>query len=331
MSWQVASTNGIFLPQIGWHLDGRRRTDFSFVSHAHADHMARHRTVLCTPPTAQLMQKRLGGKRREIILEWGQPHVLADGTRVELHPAGHILGSAQFWAENESGRILYTGDFKLRAGFSSEGCATPRADVLIMETTFGRPRYVFPPADEVMAAITNFCREALAAGAAPILFGYSLGKAQEILRGLTGAGFEIMLHERVRRMTAVYESFGVVFPHYRALDPAAAAGCVLICPPQAGRARWLQQLEPHRTAMITGWAADRGARFRCQCDAVFPLSDHAGFDDLLAFVARVQPQLVYTVHGFAVEFARTLRARGMEAWALGRENQLELGLGAPPG
>jgi len=330
MPWQVTASNGIFLPQIGWHLDARKRTEFSFVSHAHADHMGRHRTVLCTPATAQLMQARLGGKRREIPLNFGQQHMLPGGTHVVLHSAGHILGSAQFWAENEHGRILYTGDFKLRAGLTSEGCATPRADVLIMETTFGRPHYMFPPTDEVVAGIVGFCREALAEGAVPVLFGYSLGKGQEILHALTGAGFDIMLHEQMLNMTAVYESFGILFPPYRKLDPATAAGCVLICPPQVGRARWLQELTPRRTAMVTGWAIDRGAQYRYQCDAIFPLSDHAGFDDLLTFVERVQPKLVYTVHGFAAEFAQTLRAKGVEAWALGRENQLEFGLAVPP-
>lgn len=331
MPWLVKATNGIFLPQIGWHLDARKRAEFSFVSHAHADHMGRHRTVLCTPPTARLMQTRLGGRRREIILEFGQPHLLHDGTRIELHPAGHILGSAQFLAENEHGRFLYTGDFKVRAGLTSDGCATPRADVLVMETTFGRPHYLFPPTTEVVAGLVSFCRETLAVGAVPVLLGYSLGKGQEILHALTGAGFDIMLHEQMLSLTAIYESCGVVFPKYRRLDPATATGCVVICPPQVSRARWLQELQPHRTAMVTGWAIDRGAQYRHQSDAVFPLSDHAGFDDLLWFVERVQPRLVFTVHGFAAEFAQTLRARGIEAWALGRANQLELGLAAPPG
>ena len=82
--------------------------------------------------------------------------------------------------------------------------------------------------------------------------------------------------------------------------------------------------------MITGWALDPGAIHRYRCDAAFPLSDHADFNDLLRFVELVQPRLVYTVHGFAREFATTLRARGVEAWALGAANQLEFPLPAKP-
>ena len=46
----------------------------------------------------------------------------------------------------------------------------------------------------------------------------------------------------------------------------------------------------------------------------------------MAFVAQVQPKIVYTLHGFAKEFAATLRTRGIEAWAIGQQNQLELSI-----
>ena len=57
----------------------------------------------------------------------------------------------------------------------------------------------------------------------------------------------------------------------------------------------------------------------------FPLSDHADYTDLVRYVELVQPQRVLTLHGFAAEFAQDLRDRGVDAWALSRENQLELG------
>ncbi|MGC4071756.1 MAG: ATP-dependent DNA ligase [Nibricoccus sp.] len=78
--------------------------------------------------------------------------------------------------------------------------------------------------------------------------------------------------------------------------------------------------------MITGWALDPGAIFRYQCDAAFPLSDHADYPDLLRFVELVAPKRVLTLHGFATEFARALRDRGIEAWAINQDNQLEMPL-----
>ncbi len=328
MAWDVTADKGVYLPQIGWHLDGSRPSPRSFVSHAHADHIARHQEILCTPATARLMQTRLPSSRRtEHRLPFGQREQLAPGTVVTLHPAGHILGSAQCHLEHEAhGTLLYTGDFKLRTGLAAESCTTPPADVLIMETTFGRPRYTMPPADEVFVAIIDFCRQALADAATPILFAYSLGKTQELIAGLGAAGMSMMLHPQGLKMTRIYEDLGMRLPPCREFDPDALAGQVVICPPHAPRTGLLAQIPSSRTAMISGWALDPGALYRYRCDAAFPLSDHADFPELLAFVERVQPRLVYTVHGFAGDFARTLRERGIEAWALGEDNQLDLGL-----
>lgn len=331
MAWQITAANGIHLPQIGWHLDAPFPAPRSFVSHAHADHIAAHATILCSAGTARLMRARIGGDREEIVLPFGAEHRLHDGTRVVLHPAGHIFGSAQWWCENEHGTLLYTGDFKLRPGRSAEPCATPHADTLIMETTFGRPHYVFPPTDDVLAAIVRFCQGAVSDGEVPVLFGYSLGKSQELLSSLAGAGLKVMLHPQVERVTHIYEEFGIAFPPYAAFSLPHVGGHVVICPPQAAQSSWLRRITPRRTAAITGWAMDPGAVYRYQVDATFPLSDHAGYDDLLRFVELVQPTRVLTVHGFAADFARDLRHRGVDAWALGIDNQLELPITVVPG
>lgn len=329
MAWEIRPHNGILLPQIGWWLDARSSAPRSFVSHAHADHIARHREVICSAGTARLMRARLGGRRREHVLPFGHPEPLDPASTVTLHPAGHILGSAQCLLAHEThGTLLYTGDFQLRPALAAETCAAPRADVLIMETTFGLPRYAFPPADAVLQAITDFCAEALADGATPVLYAYSLGKSQELLQGLGPARLPVMLHRQACRLTRIYEELGMSFPPYREFEAAECRGHVVICPPAWGRDAPAADVPRPRTAVITGWAVDSSVVYRYGCDAAFPLSDHADFNDLLRFVGLVQPRTVYTVHGFAQEFAQTLRARGVEAWALGADNQLELGL--PP-
>ncbi|MEX2382537.1 MAG: MBL fold metallo-hydrolase RNA specificity domain-containing protein [Opitutales bacterium] len=318
----------IVLPQIGWRLDARAASQKSFASHAHSDHVGRHERTLCSEATAQLITARMGRRPKVLSLPLEEEFEIESGCRACLYPAGHILGSAQLWVEKAGVSLLYTGDFKLRQGLSAEPCATPRADVLIMETTFGKPRYRFPPTEAVMTEIAEFCRQTLENDEIPILFTYSLGKSQEVLRGLEGAGFPIMLHSQVKKMTRLYESLGYRFPHYRSLDLKECEGHVIICPPQATRSGWLKEIKPRKTAMISGWALDPGAIYRYKCDAAFALSDHADYDDLLAFVERVRPSLVYTVHGFAREFAETLASRGIDARALGMDNQLMLpGLG----
>lgn len=306
-----------------------------FVSHAHSDHTADHAEVILTEPTRRLMRARVGGTRTEHVLPFGQsvdlrdllgrPHLPA--TTLTLLPAGHVLGSAMSLLESDDGSLLYTGDFKLRAGASSEPCETRRADTLVMETTFGRPEYVFPPTAEVLAGILRFCREAIDNDEVPVLLGYSLGKAQEILSALRDAGLPTMLTEAVARLTAVYEGLGIPFPSASSLDPARAAGHVVVAPPGGNLQALRRKLGPSRVAVLTGWAINPGCRFQYQADAAFPLSDHADYPDLVDLVRRVQPRRVFTLHGFAAEFAADLRAAGIEAWALSQEEQLELGIG----
>ncbi len=329
MAWDIQYRRGVWLPQIGWWLDAQTAADRSFVSHAHSDHLAPHREILSTAATARLMRARLSARPREHLLPFGRTEALTPETAVTLLPAGHILGSAQcLLAHDREGTLLYTGDCKLQPGLAAEACVVPRADVLIMETTFGLPRYVFPPPAQVQAEIVAFCRETLDAGATPVLMAYSLGKSQELLQIVAGAQLPVMLHAQAYRLTRIYEELGMQFPPFRPFAPGAAAGQVVIFPPQMGRSAPLDAIPRRRTAMVSGWALDPGAIYRYQCDAAFPLSDHAGFPDLLELVDRVQPRVVYTLHGFATEFAQTLRARGREAWALGADNQLELGLPA---
>ena len=327
MPWEVRFNKGVHLPQIGCWLDAQKSQQRSFVSHAHSDHVASHKEIIATRATASLMRLRIGGRRRETILEFGQPWAAEFGCEVKLFPAGHIFGSAMFHATTEQGTLLYTGDFKLRPSPAAEPCIVPRADVLIMETTFGLPRYVFPPAAEIERDIVEFCRQALADKVTPVLFAYSLGKTQELLQIVGNAGLPVMLQAHGFRMTQRYAELGMKLPPYSLLDPRSHAGHVVICPPLPGHSEPLSWIHPKRTAVATGWAMDPGAIYRNGCDAAFPLSDHADFPDLLAFVEQVQPRLVYTLHGFAREFAVTLRARGVEAWAIGQQNQMDLSLG----
>jgi len=329
MAWQVEYAEGVWLPQVGWWLDARHARERSFVSHAHFDHLALHREILCSPGTARLMRTRMPGDRREHVLPFGQTEPLTPDVAVSLHPAGHIHGSAQCLLQHQEwGRLLYTGDFKLRPGRAAEPCATPRAEVLVMETTFGRPQYRFPPTSEVIAALAGFCLAALDDGETPVLYAYSLGKSQELLWALAEHGLPVMLHPQTRRMTEVYAALGLAVPPHQEYAAGKVRGHVVLCPPQSRTSPFLRRLGPCRTAVVTGWALDPGAIHRHQCDAAFPLSDHADFDDLLRFVEQVNPRRVYTLHGFARDFAATLRERGIEAWALSEENQLDLGLGS---
>ncbi|RFC49172.1 MAG: DNA ligase-1 [Verrucomicrobia bacterium] len=325
---EVVFRRGVCLPEADVWLDPWDGRERAFVSHAHSDHVAPHQEILCSSVTADFLAKRFRPSGTILPLAFGEV-MERGGFRFRLHPAGHILGSAQLHVERirDGASLLYTGDFKLRPGLSSEAAEPVAADTLIMETTYGLPRYRFPPADAVLAQMTAFAADSLAEGAVPMFAAYSLGKAQELMLALGQRRPEwtFILHDSAARMTTVYEEMGYPIPPWEKLGASTCfAGKVVIAPPSAIRSQQLRKVRPRVTAMVSGWGIDPAARFRYQVDEVFPLSDHADYDDLLRYVGLVNPAQTLTLHGFASEFARDLRSRGREAWALTGHNQLEL-------
>jgi DNA ligase-1 len=327
---------GIHLPTLALHLDPHGRQlgpERAFISHAHSDHAGSHREVILSEPTSRLMRARWGGKRVEHVLPFhetrrfdgpGEPY------QITLLPAGHILGSAMALVEWAGGSLLYTGDFKLRPGLTAELC-DPRpargCDMLIMETTYGRPHYQLPPCAAVLDDLLRFCRQALEDGVSAVVLGYSLGKSQEILRALHDAGLPILLHNSVEKLTRIYEDFGHRFPPYESLEAADPSRKVILCPPNVVKSMTAVLSNGARVAVVTGWAMDKSCRFRYRADAAFPFSDHADFPGLVELVRQVAPRRVFTLHGFAADFAQSLRELGFDAQAISEDEQLMLPLG----
>lgn len=314
-------------------LDPHRPRGFAFLSHAHADHFAAHRRILCSAPTRRLVEARYGAAaaRAEFLAPgFGEPVALDGGWTAELLTAGHIAGSAMLLLRApDGGTLLHTGDFKTRRAPGAEANEARRADTLVMETTFGLPKFRLPPSEEVLAAMAKWCRETIEDGEIPVLMAYSLGKAQELLLSLHALAPELVfqVHATVAKMNEAVAALGYPLPPCERFAPKERdpRGSVVLAPPSAARSVELRRLRGSvRLAMVSGWGMEPGAKYRYQCDEVFPLSDHAGYDDLLAFVEAVDPVRVYTIHGYAAEFAADLRRRGREAWPLVGETQLEL-------
>jgi hypothetical protein len=323
IAYPILWDSGVFLPEQGLWLDPRQPRPRAVISHAHSDHVAAHPLAYATPQTRRLVSHRRPSRGTVEGIPYGEP-VDLPGCRLTFHPAGHVLGSAQTLLETDFGRILYTGDLKTRAGFTSAAAEPRPADVLVLESTFGKPRYRFPDSDEVIAAMVGWCRDVLADGATPVLLGYSLGKGQEILSALAAEGLGIALHPSLFGVTEVYRELGCEFPDYRRLGDAGLGPTVVITPPSARRAGLSDQVGEFKTAALTGWAMDPSLKERLAVDAVFPLSDHADFEELCCYAEQVGASMTYTVLGFDEELAMHLRRRGLRAKPLGAVDQLRL-------
>ncbi len=136
-----------------------------------------------------------------------------------------------------------------------------------METTYGLPKYVMPPASDVEAAIVDFCRRALAEGATPVLYAYALGKTQELLRLVGNVGLPVMIHPQAWQLARIYRELGEAMPPHPEFDAHQHSGHVVIAPRGAPLLDWIN---PKRIAAVTGWALDSATKYRYGCDEVFP-------------------------------------------------------------
>ena len=330
---EVRFHRGIHLPELDLWLDPKDARPRAFVSHAHADHFARHETVICSETTGHLLQRRFNLARGRLETSDFHVPVVRDGFRMRLLAAGHIPGSAMLHItrieDNES--LLYTGDFKVRRSRTAEPVNFLAANSLIIESTFGLPEFEFPNPMEVEGEIMRFVQDAFADQVTPVLLAYSLGKAQEALALLTEHSVPALLHPAAADMTRACREAGVRgLPEPLEFDGHAPPGHAVIAPPNAVRTKFLRGLKAKRTAMLTGWALQQGARYRYKVDSLIPLSDHADYPGLMECIQRVRPQRILTVHGYAHEFAADLRARQFDAWCATGGDQLELPIQRPP-
>jgi Cft2 family RNA processing exonuclease len=304
---------GLKLTKADLAVDFCRRQPRAFVSHAHSDHMARHEYALCTPATAELYQFRFGPRMTRHLpyrqpTEWG-------GLRLTTYPAGHCLGSAMLLAEDGEQSLLYTGDFKLGESATAERAELPRADVLVIESTYGHPFYRLPPRVRALEALFTLVRRAIDSGATAVIEAYALGKSQEITRLLSDEGIPVLQHRKVFEISRVYQACGVDLGNFELYAGRAAAGRALIVPPRVHRRGGLARLGRSVTFAVTGWAMNERTKYRLGVDHAIPISDHADYDELLEAVARVSPRVVYCTHGPA-GFADCLREAGFNAFPL---------------
>jgi putative mRNA 3-end processing factor len=315
----VSTDRGLYCAAGDFHIDPWRPVERAIITHAHSDHARFGSDVyVCHRDTAPILRKRLGDVAIETV-SYGEI-LRRNGVELSLHPAGHVLGSAQVRVALNGETWVASGDYKLERdgvspAFEPLGCHT-----FITESTFALPIYRWRTQAETFAAIDAWRRESIAAGRASILFAYALGKAQRVLANVDPALGPIVCHRAIEAINALYREAGIALPqtqlatqieHKREFSSA-----LIVAPPSAAASPWLKRFGDYSDALASGWMQVRGNRRRRGLDRGFALSDHADWPGLIAAIEATGAERVLVTHGYTEALTRYLREKGLDARAL---------------
>mgnify|MGYP006266846021 FL=1 len=320
---------GFYCPQADCYIDPWRPVNRAIITHAHADH-ARwgHRHYLCHPLTAPILRHRIGPDISIETRSYGETFT-RNGVRISLHPAGHILGSAQVRLEYRGEIWVLSGDYKT----TDDGFCTPFEPVachhFVTESTFGLPVYHWRPAHEVAREMNAWWRDNQEKGRVSVLLGYALGKAQRMLNMVDPEIGPIFTHGAVENLNAVVRKMGQPLPDTqrvrKELKKADYRGGLVLAPPSAYGTSWMRKFDPYQAAIGSGWMALRGARRRRAADRGFVLSDHADWPGLNEAIRATGAGNIYVTHGYTDIFARWLQDQGYHAEVVETQFEGELG------
>ena len=324
----VLRPQGLYCPPGDFYIDPWRPVDRAVITHAHSDHArAGHAHVLASAISEGVLRARLGPALSLQSLRYGEA-VEQRGVRVSLHPAGHVLGSAQVRIEH-GGRVwVVSGDYFASAHEDERNptCSPlepQRCDCFITESTFALPVYRWRAQAEVFAEIDAWWRANAAAGRASLLMAYSFGKAQRVLAGVDASIGPIAVHGAVELLNDAYRAAGVALPATRSLAELKAdkllSRALVVAPPAVQGSAWARQLGPSSDAFASGWMQLRGARRRQGVDRGFVLSDHADWPGLLRTIAATGAERVIATHGQEAVLVRWLREQGRQAESFSTE------------
>ena len=318
----IPSEAGPYCPAGGFHVDPVKPVELAILTHAHADHArAGSRRYLASDASAAVLRHRLGDIDLRTLL-YGETIRLGAAT-VSLHPASHVLGSAQVRIEVDGETWVWTGDYKRDPDPTCAPFEPLPCDVLVTEATFGLPVYVWDDPSEVADRVLAWWRSDR--DRPSLLYGYAFGKAQRLLAELERAAARsgeplgpVLVHGAVDALLPAYRAAGVALPDTVKVgatdDEGSYGGALILAPPGAHRSPWTRRFKAPQTAFASGWMAIRGQRRRRGYEQGFVLSDHADWPGLLRTVEASGADRVYVTHAGSDTFADYLRdVRGVDA------------------
>ncbi len=311
--------DGLHCAAGGFYVDPWRPVPRAVVTHAHADH-ARWGCgqYLVAAAGEPVFRTRLGEKANIEPVPYGEARDI-NGVRVSLHPAGHILGSAQVRLEYRGEVWVVSGDYKTTPDPTCMPYEPVRCHTFVTESTFGLPIYRWRPQTAIFEEVNAWWRANAEAGRASLLLGYALGKAQRLLAGIDASIGPIYTHGAVQKLNDAYRAAGIALPETTYAGVAERkdwGGCLIVAPPGAQGTPWVRRFGEVSDGIASGWMTLRGTRRRRAADRGFVLSDHVDWLSLLDAVAATGAERVLVTHGYTAQVVRYLRARGLDAAAL---------------
>ena len=321
----IQTPQGLYCPPGDFYIDPWRPVARAVVTHAHADHARRgHGAYLATAVSEGVLRARLGADISLQGLAYGEAVVL-NGVRISLHPAGHVLGSAQVRIEHRGRVWVASGDYFVSGHHGDDHNSTcapfepVRCDCFITESTFGLPIYRWAAQRDVMARINTWWAANADAGRVSLLLGYSFGKAQRMLAGVDASIGPILVHGAVEPLNMAYREAGVSLPPTSPVDGRAPPRVLVVAPPGVMGSAWSRKLGDFSDAFASGWMQLRGARRRHGVDRGFVLSDHADWPGLQRAIAATGAGRVIVTHGYEAVMVRWLQQQGLEAGSFATE------------
>lgn len=313
---------GIYCIPGKFYLDPWYPVDYAIISHGHADH-ARwgNKHYLCHNDSKAILKHRIGQDISIESMGYNEPKTI-NGVKVSFYPAGHIIGSAQIRLEYKGYVIVFSGDYKTQPDFLTVPFDPVKCNEFITESTFGLPIYKWKSELELQNELQNWVLQNQQNNRTSVFIGYSLGKAQRIMKLVEGVD-DIFVHSAINNLNNAISNSGIIIPDTTLItsdfNKKEIQNKIVILPPALLGSKMLKRIPNAATAICSGWMHIRGNRRWKGVDAGFAVSDHADWDGLLEAVKATEAEKVYVTHGSQAVFSKYLNEIGIEAHELKTE------------
>jgi len=308
--------NGLYCPQADVYIDPWTPVNKAIITHAHSDH-ARSGNLhyLSHRLSAPIMKHRLGADIQVQTVDYAQP-ININGVKVSLHPAGHVIGSAQVRLEYQGLIVVVSGDYKMTDDQLSTPFEPVPCHTFVTESTFGLPIYRWMAQDKLYHQMQNWVADNKRKNRTSVFIAYSLGKAQRVMKALEGVG-KIYVHKSIGNINELFEQNGIKLPNYEVINEdtnlKSLSGEIVIFPPALEGTTLMKKIPNAAIAACSGWMQVRGNRRWKSLDSGFAISDHADWPGLLSAISQCGCEQVFVTHGYTATFSRYLNENGLSA------------------